>query len=214
MKNLEAKTKTARRSENRERGFTMLEMAVVTVIIMIVSAMAIIQLQPTWQQSQANAAMDQVKSGLRQARELAISQRRTIVVQFSGNNTISLFQLQVQIPAGGGPPIQVLATTPLATWPLQNKMQFTTFAAEPDTPDVFGIPGGGAGLEFGGNAGVPPSGLAFQSDGTFTDGNGIPINGTVFLGITGMPTTARAITVLGATGRVRAWHGTGVRWFL
>ena len=83
------------KNRNSPRGFTFVELLVVIGIIFIISAMAIIQLLPAWQQSQSDAAVDQVKSTLRQARETAISQRRTIAVQFSGNNTISLYQFVV-----------------------------------------------------------------------------------------------------------------------
>jgi hypothetical protein len=64
------------------RGFSTLELLTTVCIVFVVLAMAVIQLQPTWQQIQADVAKDQVKSTLRQARELAISERRTIVVQF------------------------------------------------------------------------------------------------------------------------------------
>ena len=51
---------------------------------------------------------------------------------------------------------------------------------------------------------------AFQSDGEFLDGaTFLPINGTVYLGVTGQTSTARAVTVLGTTGRVRGWKSNG-----
>jgi Tfp pilus assembly protein FimT len=62
---------------NPAGGFTFIELLVVIGMIFIVSGMAMFQLQPAWQQSQSNAAMNQVKSTLRHARETAISQRRT-----------------------------------------------------------------------------------------------------------------------------------------
>jgi hypothetical protein len=34
----------------------------------------------------------------------------------------------------------------------------------------------------------------------------------VFLGVPGTATSARAVTVLGSTGRVRGWKGTGTAW--
>jgi len=45
--------------------------------------------------------------------------------------------------------------------------------------------------------------LVFMSTGGLVDANGNPISGTVFLGIPGKPATARAVTVLGSTGRIR-----------
>lgn len=42
------------------RGFTLIELTIVIAVILAISAMAIVQLQPTWKGAQANSAMDQV----------------------------------------------------------------------------------------------------------------------------------------------------------
>jgi len=196
-----------RKGRNSSGGFSFIELLVVVAMICIVLGMAIVQLMPSWQQSQATSGMDQVKDTLRRARETAIAQRRTIAVQFSGNNTISLYQFVV---VGA---TSTIAGAPFLTIPIQRNVQFLTFAGMPDTPDAFGVPGGGGGIMFGSVVNGPPTGMQFQSDGTFTDGTGIPINGTVFLGIANVPTTARAVAVLGNTGRIRGYYGTGRAWF-
>jgi hypothetical protein len=99
--------------------------------------------------------------------------------------------------------------------PIENKVQLLSFAGEPDTPDGFigASPAAPNGLYSGSNASAPTTGMAFQSDGTFTDGNGNPINVSIFLGEAGIPSSARAVTILGNTGRVFAYHGTGRAWF-
>ncbi len=211
-----------------EIGFSIVELMVVTVIIFIVAAMAVLQLQPAWQQLQANAAMDEVKSTLRQARETAISQRRTIVVTFppavaatpcppAGNVSycIELTEMNVVPPVPPAPPTQVIAPAPFLVIPLENNVQFMTYVGEPDTPDGFlgGAPAAPNGLYYGSNIGVPTSGLQFQSDGTFTNGNVNPVNFTIFLGEPNIPTTARAITIWGNTGKVTAYGGSGKAWF-
>jgi type II secretory pathway pseudopilin PulG len=196
-----------RNGMNSAWGFSFIELLVVIGIIFIVSAMALFQLLPTWRQSQSNAALDQVKSTLRQARETAVAQRRTIAVQFTGNNTISLYQFVV---VGA---TSTIAAAPFLTIPIQANVSFTTFGGMPDTPDAYGLPGVGGGIMFGSVSGGPPSGMDFQSDGTFTDGTGIPINGTIFMGVANIPASARAVTVLGNTGRIRGYHGTGTGWF-
>src|SRR6267378_315278 len=59
--------------------------------------------------------------------------------------------------------------------------------------------------------GGPPI-MKFSTTGAFIDGGNSLVNGTVFLGIPGKPSTARAISILGATGRVREYHWDGTQW--
>jgi hypothetical protein len=42
--------------------------------------------------------------------------------------------------------------------------------------------------------------------------NNNPVNASIFIGVAGKPNTARAITVFGATGRVRSYYWTGSSW--
>jgi Tfp pilus assembly protein FimT len=208
-----------------ERGFSIVELLTVCIIAMTVMAMALIQLQPTWQQFQANAAFDQVKGTLRQARELAISQRRSIVVQFltaaaatkclPQNNVLNCIALTQMVVTAGTPPTVAQAVNPFLVIPIENNVQFISFAGEPDTPDAFigAAPVAPNGIYTGAVAGPPGSGLQFQSDGTLTDGNGNPVNITVLLGVNNMPTTARSVTVLGNTGRISPYRGSGKAWY-
>jgi hypothetical protein len=54
--------------------------------------------------------------------------------------------------------------------------------------------------------------MKFTTNGSFIDGGNTLINGTIFLGILGNDRTARAVSVLGATGRVRQYHWDGLQW--
>jgi len=189
--------------DKRNRGFTLIETLIVILMSMTLMAISIFQLQPAMRLFRSRAATDHVKSTLRQARELAISERRSVVIQFVANNTIQLFQVVE--------PANTIASTPFLTVPLESGGQFLTLSGETDTPDGFGIPSTG-GIEFGGISGGPTTGMQFQSDGTFTDGSGNPINGTVFLGSPSDNSTAGAVTVLGNTGRVRRYYYSRSGW--
>jgi prepilin-type N-terminal cleavage/methylation domain-containing protein len=180
-----------------DRGFTMIELVIVIAIIFVISAIAIIKLSPTQQQQQANAAMAQIASQLRVARELAVTQRRYVQVQFIGNNQIRLTRLN--LPAG---------VTILSTVQIQTPVTFALTPGLPDTPDAFGNKGP---IEFGGVVGGPPT-MMFQSDGTFVDTAGNLTNGTVFLGMVNEPSAARAVTLVGSTGRIRMWRNNAAAW--
>lgn len=193
-------TRTTARSvshrANRHRGFSMIELLIAIVVMGIMMAATVLQMQPLIQQWHANTAMNEVLGQLRWARQASIAERRDIQVQFLGTNEIKL--IRQEVPAG---------QTVLSDLFLSAKAQFMLVPGMPDTPDGFG---NASPIEFAGVAGGPPI-MQFQSDGTLVDGNGNSINGTVFLSIPNWP-NARAITVLGATGRVRAFRSTGKGW--
>ncbi|HUB64348.1 MAG TPA: type II secretion system protein [Methylocella sp.] len=209
VENLQADSLQSGSRRQDQNGFSLIEMILVVAIIFIVSAMAIIALQPTWQQYKANAATQQVKEALRQAREYAISQRRTVAVSFS-NDAFGNPQVVLNLYTVANQ-VESLDNTPFLTLPIESTVKFTTFGNLPDTPDAFGD---SSALDFNNTAYATGTILKFQSDGTFTDVVGTPINGSIFIGIPGMPNTARAITILGSTGRIKSWSGANqAGWF-
>jgi type II secretory pathway pseudopilin PulG len=188
----------------------MLELLVVVGLILVVSAMAIIQYRPMMADAQMDAAMRQVIDQLRQAREYSITKRRYVQVTFptpvvAGNTRYEVAITQMNsLTAGAGAVNPVLSTVIL-----EAPAKYTLLGG-PDTPDGYGHT---AAIEFESISGGPVGGMLFESDGELVDGSTYqPINGTVFLGVTGSSSSARAITVLGATGRVRGWKGTGTTW--
>jgi type II secretory pathway pseudopilin PulG len=194
------------------RGFSMIELMVVVGLIMIISAMALVAYLPTLQDARFDTAMRQVLDQLRQAREYSIANRRYVQVAFPTVVAAGGTQYQVVItqknsfltPGGG------IIDPVLSTVPIQFPAQFLVFPGSPDTPDAFG---NNSAIVFGGTAGGPPAGMYFQSDGELVSAATLqPINGTIFLGVPGKPTSSRAITVLGSTGRVRGWKSNGTTW--
>jgi type II secretory pathway pseudopilin PulG len=185
----------------------MIEMCVVVALILVLSAMAVFSMRPALQDANCDTAMRQVIDQLRQAREFAITNRRYVQVTFpvvGGLSEIVITQRN-DLTAGAGALNPVLSTVPI-----HNPEQFFVFGSLPDTPDAYGH---GAGIVFEGTNGGPVGGMLYQSDGELVDGASLqPINGTVFLGLLGQTSTARAITVLGATGRVRGWKISGTTW--
>lgn len=179
----------------------MVELMIALVVIFIITGTAIIRMQPAVQQSRANAAMAQVLTAFRTAREYAVGKRRYVQVTFPNypgtKNQIQITALN-HLTTGAGNDV-ILSTITFPT--LVNYQQYTGF---PDTPDAFGK---GSPVYFNGLDGGPVAGMMFQPDGTFVDTTGNPVSGTVFLGVNNFNISARAITVLGSTGRVKAYFG-------
>jgi prepilin-type N-terminal cleavage/methylation domain-containing protein len=206
VKNTEANSMVARRGRCGERGFSLIELVVVVLIIMIVTAIAVMQMPASLQNARSDVAMRQLIDQLRQAREYAIANRRYVQVSFAtvgGLAQMVITQKNSLTPAAG-------ADAVLSTTYLQAPMGFAVFAVKGDTPDAYGNANP---ITIGGLNGGPPAGMYFQSDGEFVAAaTYLPINGTVFIGAPGNLSTARAVTILGTTGRVRGWMASGPVW--
>jgi prepilin-type N-terminal cleavage/methylation domain-containing protein len=181
-----------------QSGFTLLEVLVVVGVLGVLAAMAMM-VSPTFsRQARADAGIAQALDAIRLARETAISQRRNVRVTFVGLTAIQT--VREDIGANG----VVTGTTVLRTVELENRMRFRLEPGVPDTPDEFGA---ATAVAFG----QSPTRM-FTSEGTFVNQQGDALNGTVFLSIEGDPLSARAITVFGVTGLVRAWRWNGRDW--
>jgi prepilin-type N-terminal cleavage/methylation domain-containing protein len=202
------------RSKRGQSGFTMLELVTVVAILMILMGFAVINTRTSSQNAKANAAAASVVSQMRAARELAIAMRRNVLVTFTAPNQI---QMAVQTLPGEAaaaviPPVYLNDNAP-------GGAQFYVFAGLPDTPMGFGN-SASSGINFqatsGGTSGLS---VLFNSSGSLVGttattgfasvGSTNPINASIFIGFAGQPNTARAITVLGTTGRVRSYYWAG-----
>ncbi|HTP69065.1 MAG TPA: prepilin-type N-terminal cleavage/methylation domain-containing protein [Dongiaceae bacterium] len=192
-----------RKARRQERGFTMLEMVLVIAIMLVLGGMAIIQSFGSFEGYQVNSATDTVASQLRLARQLAISQRRNVQVRINSASTPPTVSYQILPRPGSSDPAQAAVTSVIP-----KQTTFTQETGVPDTPMAFGTCGG-AGVCIAGVGGGPAF-MQFTSTGQFTDATGVtPINGTIFIGVPNQKPTARAVTVMGGTGRVRPYYYVG-----
>jgi len=190
---------------SKQQGFSLIESLVVFAVIFILAAITIFKSFGSMENYQANSGMDIVLSQLRVARQLAISQRRNVQVQF--NLAVTPPKIIYTVQPGNYAGSTEVAQAPVSM-PLPNNVSFMGFG-EPDTPMAFGTCGGSYGVCIAGVSGGPAI-MGFNSEGQFTDSTYVnTLNGTVFLGISGQPETARAVTIMGGTGRIRSYSYIG-----
>lgn len=199
------------RTKRREQGFSLLETMVVVAIIFILMAYALFQGQGSLAAYKANAAQDVVFCQMRVARELAISQRRTVHIwidqTFSGPGGTQQIKYQIQKADS----LSSDVAGPIVAVPIPAPAQYVLETGVPDTPMGFG---NGSPVFIGNTSGGPPV-MQFNPTGTFTDSTGSNVlNGSIFIGIPNQVGTARAVTIMGGTGRVReyTWNGGSVGW--
>lgn len=162
-------------------------------IIGVISALALFQFGTAQQSIKGDGVMRVVLAQLNTARELSIAQRRNMQLQFLSPNGMRI--LRQEIPSG---------TTVVGSAEFESGAAYHLTPGLPDTPDGFGRT---QAVDFG-----TATSVMFSSDGTCIDQTGNPVNGTIFVGLPGQPLSSRAITVLGGTGRVRAYRWNGQRW--
>jgi Tfp pilus assembly protein FimT len=197
-----------------QKGISMIEMLIVVAIAMTIAGMIVVHLTPTLQTFRSNSAASQVTDVFRQAREYAITYRRYVQITFpnyTANNTTPNNQIAITVKNSLTPPYNQ-ADVLLTTVTLSGTVNFEVIKGNPDTPDGFG---NATAVNFAGVDAGPLTGMFFQADGTFVNLTGGYINGSVFLGQNNTVSTARAVTVLGTTGRIRAYNinGAGTGWF-
>ncbi|NLT65836.1 MAG: hypothetical protein GXX84_04460 [Acidobacteria bacterium] len=178
-----------------QAGFGLVDIVIAIMLMSILAGMAVIGISSVLPAMKTDKAMQEVVAQLRQARNMALAQRRNIELAFSGTNQVEIIRIEEP------------DNTPnvISTLTLGNKCEFINPDQIPmDTPDGFGNT---AAIDFG-----DAEKLIFSSEGILVDESGDPVNGTVFVGLPDEPELARAVTVLGSTGRIRGYRWTGSMW--
>lgn len=232
----------AHHAVSSEKGFSLLELLVVVVIVGVLTAIAFPQMIAQRRLLRSNALTREILTQMRYARQLAMSQQQAVTFQYDDiskviriidhNNDPTDFRSGTAVLVASGypstaAPARVALTIPLA--------QGGLVASEIS----YGIPTTSTGLPTG--AATIPTGalgdgismtaldtnsrynLTFQADGSVINPAGIPPGPSPPAGIAvsqGIPMdqamfifnnkaaqgTAAAISVLGASGRIKVWR--------
>lgn len=186
---------------NRSRGFTLLELMITLTVLMIASAVVLMGVQPSLNEAHVGSAYNLTLNVLRQARDTTIGQRQTYYVTF--NNGVS--PNTITVTPGFG-------TNAFDTYKLPTDVSYTVLAKFPTsplsfpmTPDGFGT--GATPIDFDQGIALGVKNIVyFQPDGSAQDVNGNINNGVIYIARPGDLYSAKAITLWGATGRIRGWR--------
>jgi prepilin-type N-terminal cleavage/methylation domain-containing protein len=194
-------------ASRNHKGFSLLELLITVSISLILAGVTFISLRPMLNQSHINSAYDTTLMALRNTRNLAITQSHEYYVNFNpAGFPAGTIQVQYQPPAvgaGAAPPVEQVIT-----YTIPGDVGFAVQAGFPaNTPDGFGA--GINAIDFGQTlAGEPLNYVVFMPDGSSQDNLGNFNSGIVYLTRPGdnIYNSSRAITVWGATGRIRGWR--------
>jgi prepilin-type N-terminal cleavage/methylation domain-containing protein len=177
---------------HKARGFSIVEVLVVTVLVAVSVSVGVLQMKSSIALIDADKAANLVTAQILYARQVAIAQRRNVLVSFEDSNEIKVIRQD-----GGG------ETTVMADVVLPTGFTFSMPDDLEDTPDAFGNAGP---VDFD-----TTNGGKFLADGIFVNDTGDVMNGTVFT-MNGSSSTARAVTLSGASGRLRTYRLEGDAW--
>ena len=190
----------------KQRGFSLLEMMITIAIGLTLAGITFMALMPAFNKNHVDLAYDTTLMVLRSTRHLAITQSHQYYVNFNpGGFPAGTIQVTYQPPAVNGilPPVQQVAT-----YSIPSDVTYSVKAGFPaNAPDSFG--GGITPIDFGqGLGGGSLSYVCLMPDGSSQDTLGNYNSGVIYIARQADPTiyTARAISVWGATGRIRGWR--------
>ena len=194
---------------HKQRGFSLLEMLTVVSIGFIIAGVGFVSMMPMLTKSHITTAYETTLSVLRNTRQLSITQGHEYIVTFNSAAGTILVQWQPAAVGGIYPAVQNVNTY---TIPIDTSFSVKT-GFPTNTPDGFGT--GAKALDFGytpvGGTGGSSS-IVFMPDGSARDGTSPSNGGNYSSGVvymvrpTGTVYDGRAITVWGATGRIRGWR--------
>jgi prepilin-type N-terminal cleavage/methylation domain-containing protein len=193
----------------QEHGFTMTELMLAVAIGLIVVGMAMGGVPGMIKSSRADGGLAIAASGMRAAREMAISARRNVRVVFA-SNTITNVRVEYCTPTATCTP----TLTTVRTTTLEGRVIFRTPTGISLDPDGFGNTATD-GINLGGGTCTSASTAAcpmFTTDGSFINSSGDVQNGTIFMGVLNDVITTRAISIFGPTGAMRLWKWDGRAW--
>ena len=186
-------------------GFSLVEMMIVVGLAAVLTGMAVSQAGIARPGIKGDGGMRVILGVMNQTRQTAIQQRRYVRVVFTTPNLVQVVREDTTSPT-----VCTVTCTVLSSAYLEGNVQFGLVTGELDTPDGFGINAAAFNstpVAFGSAANVK-----FAPNGTLVNQDGLATNGTVFLAIPGAALSSRAVTVLGATGRVRGYRWDGKQW--
>jgi prepilin-type N-terminal cleavage/methylation domain-containing protein len=207
--------RNSRQRRHRASGFSLIEMMSVVAIGIVVTAVSFMTLVPVMNQQRVNNAYNITLAAMRQAHDNAMSQRTSYSVTFSNTATPNTITVAPTLTGFAGAQSAV-------TYQLPNGVTFYAASAlssvtAPDSGAGASFGTGTHAIDFGYTAnGVGTGGqtvVYFCPDGSAQDAEGGAGNcagswddGVVYIARSTDLLSSRAISLWGATGRVRGWR--------
>lgn len=172
------------------RGFSAPELLIAVALFTTITGMSVALVSSAVPSIRSDGQVDRLVGMLQVARETAITRQRNIELRFDEQaNIVRLIRHDDGV--------EVL-TQEVA---FEYGVRLYKSADTDDTPEQNGDAGP---VNFGGALS-----MTFVPDGSFVAQDGVPLNGTIFMGIEHRLDAARAVVLTGTTARVRVYRWSG-----
>lgn len=199
------------------QGFSLTELVVVTAIMGILGAVSVQQIAASRKLIRSAAVTREIVSALRDARQMAISERRAITFQYDDSNKqITIINHGADAQGVGVSGISVLTASgyPNTTGSSVERTYSLASTGIPATDIKYGMPSGAAtgASTLGDNTTLTSLSsqklyVTFQPDGTVVNSTGNTRDVALFIYNATKPIdTAMAVSILGGTGRIKSWR--------
>ncbi len=185
-----SKQQTGESRLRTKRGFSLIELMIVVSFLAIVSGFSMMIIGPALKARGVEMAARTVSLEMRRARQVSVDSRHLTRVTFTVPQTITI-EWQAPVSEGG-------AWTQVSQIDLPDDMEFGVDASVSSGPEGYGTD---EAINFYGFSQV-----FFLPDGSAIGGNGLISNGVVYVSRPQEVETTRAITLFGATGRIKRWE--------
>jgi prepilin-type N-terminal cleavage/methylation domain-containing protein len=199
------------------KGFTLIELLIVVAIISVLGAVGVVQLVGARRLLRSAAVTREVASALRDARQMAMSQRRAITFQYDdATKQVSIINHGADAQGIGisGTGVLSAANYPNTTGSSVERTYSLASSGIPASDIGYGLPPGLASsvAKLGDNTSLSALtnqklNVTFQPDGSVINSSGATRDVALFIYNTSQPReTAVAVSILGGTGRIKAWR--------
>lgn len=173
-----------------KQGFTLIELVVALAVLAVVSGFSVIIIGPALKARRVETAVRTVSLQMNRARQFSVDSRRITRVTFTSPRTITVEQ---RAPASEG---GIWSGVTRADLPAE--MEFGVSTGVASGPEGFGT---SSAIDFS-----SASKVFFSPDGSAVASSGQISNGVVYVSRPQEVDTTRAVTLFGATGKIKRWR--------
>ena len=172
---------------------------IVVAIVLVMGGVAIFQIAPALRGAKSQTALETTLGIMRRYHDAAVDQRRIYQVVFTQPRSI---QINVEVFDANGN----ISWSPVESYKLPVETQFLCVTGIPTGAPPDGLGQGANAIDFMVDNGGGYNTVVFQKDGRATDMLGRLNNGVVYIAQAGDLSSSKAVSLLGATGRVKGWR--------